>query len=75
MKDTLKNADIYLNNKLVQHTDQTGMAIIDLYKEVGNYYLKMSNKNDRIMGYFFLLDRDLKLSCSGKKLNYQKKEY
>jgi hypothetical protein len=77
LKKTIRNAKIYLNdNELNQKTDDSGKALIDVYEEKGKYHLALTNNNKSSLNYFFALDEDVALECSGvTSLSCQKKPY
>jgi len=78
LKDTIKKANIYLNNKLLmQKTDNNGAAVIDKFFKKGNFHIQLTDSEDRIaLNYYFLLDENLKVSCSGiAQFKCQKENY
>jgi len=66
LKNTLKNANILINEKLRdEKTDSNGNIDIDTFKIAGKYELKIKDKNNKSLSFLFKLDNPTKISCSG----------
>jgi len=67
LKDSIKNAIVYLNEKELDKTDKNGMVEIDIFRNKGNYKLNLMDTLGNSVNYIFSLEKNIKLECSGEK--------